>query len=94
MPAPKIDFTAQVWKEGSTFVSYAPELDVSSCGKSVAEARAHLREAVSLFLEECSRKGILDTILAESGFEKRGRNYRPRKVIARAKFRLPVPLAS
>jgi predicted RNase H-like HicB family nuclease len=48
---PGIDFTAQVWKEGATYVGYAPELDVSSCGDSVTEARARLREAVSLFLE-------------------------------------------
>jgi hypothetical protein len=48
---PEIDFTTQVWKEGATYVSYAPELDVSSCGDSVAQARARLREAVSLFLE-------------------------------------------
>ncbi len=91
---PEIDFTAHVWKEGPTYVSYTPELDVSSCGDSVAEARAHLREAVSLFLEECARKGTLDAILAESGFEKRGQSYRPRRIIARAKFRLAVPLAS
>jgi predicted RNase H-like HicB family nuclease len=57
---PKIEFTAHVWKEGPTFVSYSPELDVSSCGDSVVEARARLREAVSLFLEECARKGTLD----------------------------------
>jgi predicted RNase H-like HicB family nuclease len=91
---PRIDFTAHVWKEGPTFVSYSPELDVSSCGDSVAEARARLREAVSLFLEECARKGTLQAILAESGFEKRGRHYRPRKIIARVKFRLAIPLAS
>jgi predicted RNase H-like HicB family nuclease len=47
---PEIDFTAQVWKEGPTYVGYAPELDVSSCGDSVAEARRRLREAVGLFL--------------------------------------------
>jgi len=57
---PEIDFTAHVWKEGLTYVSYSPELDVSSCGDSVAEARARLREAVSLFLEECSRRGTLN----------------------------------
>jgi predicted RNase H-like HicB family nuclease len=73
---PKIDFTAHVWKEGPTFVSYTPELDVSSCGDSVAEARARLREAVSLFLEECSRRGTLEAILAESGFERRGHGRR------------------
>ena len=91
---PEIDFTVQVWREGAAYVSYAPELDVSSCGDSVAQARARLREAVSLFLEECSRKGTLDTILTESGFAKRGRSYRPRRIIARAKVRLAVPLAS
>ena len=48
---PEIDFTAQVWKEGATYVGYAPELDVSSCGDSGAQARARLREAVSLFLD-------------------------------------------
>src|SRR4029077_3337223 len=91
---PEIDFTAHVWKEGPTFVSYPPERDVSSCGDSVAEARARLREAVSLFLEECSRRGTLEAILAESGFERRGKSYHPRRIIARAKFRLAVPLAS
>lgn len=91
---PEIDFTAHVWKEGPTYVSYSPELDVSSCGDSVAEARARLREAVSLFLEECSRRGTLEAILAESGFERHGKSYRPRRIIARAKFRLAIPLAS
>jgi len=91
---PEIDFTAQVWKEGAAYVSYAPELDVSSCGDSVAQARSRLREAVSLFLEECSRKGTLDAILSESGFAKRGRSYRPRRIIVHAKVRMTVPLAS
>jgi hypothetical protein len=53
---PEIDFTAHVWKEGPTYVSYSPELDVSSCGDSVAEARSRLREAVSLLLDEWARK--------------------------------------
>lgn len=91
---PEIDFTAHVWKEGPTYVSFSPELDVSSCGDSVAEARRRLREAVSLFLEECSRQGNLDAILAESGFTKRGKSYHPRRILARAKVRLDIPLAS
>lgn len=93
-PIPAISFTTQVWKEGSAYVAYAQELDVSSCGDSLAQARARLKEAVALFLEECSRKGILDTILTEAGFEKRARNYRPRRILARARVKLAVPLAS
>jgi hypothetical protein len=91
---PDISFTAQVWKEGAAYVAYSPELDVSSCGGSLAKARAGLREAVSLFLEECARKGTLEAILAEAGFEKHGRSYRPRRILARAKDRVAVPLAS
>jgi predicted RNase H-like HicB family nuclease len=94
LEVPDISFTAQVWKEGATFVAYSPELDVASCGNSLAKARAGLREAVSVFLEECARKGSLEAILSEAGFEKRGRSYRPRRILAREKLRLAVPLAS
>ena len=91
---PEIGFTTQVWKERDTYVGYAPELDISSCGDSLAEARTRLREAVTLFLEECSQKGILETILSEAGFEKHGRSYRPHRILVRAKVRLALPLAS
>jgi predicted RNase H-like HicB family nuclease len=91
---PDISFTAQVWKEGATFVAYSPELDVASCGSSLAKARTALQEAVSLFLEECARKGSLQAILSEAGFEKHGSSYRPRRILAREKLRLAVPLAS
>ena len=47
-----IRFTAQVWKEGSAYVAYSPELDISSVGDSTLLARKRLREAVTLFLEE------------------------------------------
>jgi predicted RNase H-like HicB family nuclease len=90
----EIRFAVQVWKENGTFVGYAPNLDVSSCGNSIREARARLREAVSLFLEEASRLGKLEDILAEAGFEKHGRTYEPPKVLAKAKVRLAIPLAS
>ena len=56
-PIPAISFTTQEWKESSAYVAYAQELDVSSCGDTLAQARARLKEAVALFLEECSRKG-------------------------------------
>lgn len=91
---PDISFTAQVWKEGRAFVAYSPELDISSCANSIGKARSALCEAVSLFLEECAHKGILESILAEAGFEKRNGSYRPRRIIAREKLRLAVPLAS
>lgn len=45
-----ISFTLQAWKENHTYVAYTPELDVSSCGDSLSQAKTRLREAVGLFL--------------------------------------------
>jgi len=47
-----------VFKEGNTYVSYSPKLDVSSCGNTVEEARKNLKIAVRLFLEESEKMGI------------------------------------
>jgi predicted RNase H-like HicB family nuclease len=59
-------FTEQLLREGDTIVAYCPELDVSSCGADEAEARANLRTALRLFLEEAARMGTLADILTEA----------------------------
>lgn len=66
----EINFTAQIWKERKMYVSYCPELDVSSCGRTPKEAKKNLLEAVEGFLEEAKKMGTLKEILRESGFVK------------------------
>jgi len=44
--------SAVIQKEGRLYVSWTPELDVASQGKTVEEALANLKEAVSLYLED------------------------------------------
>lgn len=66
---PVIEFDGIIFKEGDTYISYCPELDVSSCGNTIDEARKNLKIAVSLFLEEAENMGTLDQILQESGYE-------------------------
>jgi hypothetical protein len=53
--ADELSLVVQVWKEGPTYVAYAPELDVSSYGRTANQAKSHLREAVSLFVEESAK---------------------------------------
>jgi len=91
---PEIQFTVRVWRENGTYVAHTPELDVSSCGDSVGKTKSRLREAVSLFLGGAAQMGTLQDILAEAGFERRGRAYRPRPVVAREKVKLALPVAS
>ncbi len=39
-------------KEGDWYVSWCPELDIASQGKTVEEALLNLQEAVELYLED------------------------------------------
>jgi hypothetical protein len=48
---------------------------------------------VSLFIEEAARQGTLDEILAETGFERVGKTYKPRPILAREKMHLALPAA-
>ncbi len=52
-----IEFDGIFFREGKTYVSYCPGLDVSSCVNTIEEARKNLKIAVSLFLEEAEKMG-------------------------------------
>ena len=64
-----IDYTVQIWKEGSQFVAYAMPLDVMSSGSTPEAARIALDEAVHLFLVTAADLGTLDEILQETGYK-------------------------
>ncbi len=61
-----LGFTIRILKEGDTFIAHVPELDVSSCGDSEAEARRNMADAMRGFLETASERGTLDEILQEA----------------------------
>ncbi|MBI2899676.1 MAG: type II toxin-antitoxin system HicB family antitoxin [Planctomycetes bacterium] len=51
--------TAAIWKEGRRYVSKCPELGVASFGVTPAKALDALREAVTLYLANAKKLGIL-----------------------------------
>jgi predicted RNase H-like HicB family nuclease len=57
-------------RAGKWIVASCPPLDVHSQGKTEAQAKKNLIEALSLFLEFCHERGTLDAVLKECGFEK------------------------
>ena len=63
-----INYRAEIFREGDLYVARCPDLDVSSFGDTLEEARDSLQEAVEAFLEGCELLGTLDEVLAESGF--------------------------
>jgi predicted RNase H-like HicB family nuclease len=65
-----IEFDMIVFKESETFVAYCPELDISSCGNSVEQAKTMLKTAVRLFIEESDKMGTLEDILEEANYNR------------------------
>jgi predicted RNase H-like HicB family nuclease len=78
-----IEYDVLVFKEEETYVAYCPELDISSCGSDVQQAKEMLKTAVRLFVEEAERMGTLEDILDESRYKKdpTGR-WTPPKIVA------------
>lgn len=72
----EVPYTVHIFKEGSTYVAYVPELDVSSCGASREDARRNIGEAVQAFVETSGELGTLDEILEEAGYEREGNGWR------------------
>jgi len=53
-----LTFTGLVVREGDGFYSLCPELDVASQGRTVAKAKAMLKEAVTGYLEVCFESNL------------------------------------
>jgi predicted RNase H-like HicB family nuclease len=83
----RIVYRAEFFREGDLYVGLAPELNVSSFGETLEEARRSLQEAVEAFAEACQTMGSFDEVMEESGFTKRGESWLARKVVA---SRLPT----
>jgi predicted RNase H-like HicB family nuclease len=79
----QIEFDIIVFREGESYVAYCPELDVSSCGRDIDQARANLKIAVRLFVEETAKMGTLDQVLQEAGYVPDGEGgYTPPRLVA------------
>ena len=58
-------FTGIIEREGDGYVSLCPELDISSQGNTVEEARLNLIEALELFFETADEAEIQNRLIGE-----------------------------
>ena len=65
----KIRLTEEIWKEGNMYVSYCPELDISSCGENVQQAKRNLVETILINIEETKKLGTFEQFIEDSGLE-------------------------
>ncbi|MBC8326972.1 MAG: hypothetical protein H8E27_15235 [Verrucomicrobia subdivision 3 bacterium] len=64
----RIDYQAQIWREGGHCIAHAQPLDVASAGDTPEAAREALDEAVQLFLATAADHGTLNVVLEEAGY--------------------------
>ncbi|HEV2132962.1 MAG TPA: hypothetical protein VGR47_01740 [Terracidiphilus sp.] len=77
-----IAYTIHTFKEGKTFIAHVPELDISSCGATIDQARRNIRDAVRGFLETCAAMGTLNEILEEAGYENKSGTWEAPEFVA------------
>jgi len=72
----------EIVREGDLFVGICPDLQISSFGETIEEARKSVREAVEAFIEECESMGTLDEVLEEAGFTQEAGRWLPRQPVS------------
>ncbi len=80
----------EVFKEGEVYVALSPDLNVSSFGETIEDAKRSVKEAIEAFIEECKRMGTLEEVLEESGFSKIGDSWELRKPITEEELALAL----
>ncbi len=65
-----IRLPVNITKKEEWVIATCPALDVNTQGRSCAEARKNMEEALSLFLESCLERGVLNEVLRGAGFTK------------------------
>jgi predicted RNase H-like HicB family nuclease len=64
----KFRLTEEIWKEGNMYVSYCPELDISSCGEDIQQAKTNLLEAIHINIEETQKDGDIRAVYGGKWF--------------------------
>lgn len=65
----KFRLTEEIWKEGNMYVAYCPELDISSCGENIQQAKRNLAEAILINVEETKKLGTFEKFIEAAGLE-------------------------
>lgn len=77
----KVLFRGEIFREGDLYVGLCPELNVSSFGETIDEARRSLHEAIEAFIEECEAMDTFEEVMEEAGFVKEYDTWVSRKPI-------------
>jgi hypothetical protein len=83
-----------ILKEGSSYIAYAPALDISTYGSTKSQARKNFEELVKIFFEEfLDDASSLEVVLGSLGWSKAHTGWQPPRVTLES-ININVPLAA
>ena len=79
-------------KEKRRFIAYAPALDLSTSGKTIEEAKRRFGEISTLFFGELIRKGTLEEVLSELGWQRIKKEWKSPIIVSQESETIRVPV--
>ncbi|MFH0959618.1 MAG: type II toxin-antitoxin system HicB family antitoxin [Pseudomonadota bacterium] len=81
-----ISVRIEIFKEEDVYVALSPELNISSFGDTIGDARESFREALSAFIQTCLEMETLQEVLEEAGFVEKNGSWEPRQPVMEEKL--------
>lgn len=86
-----VQLPVAILREGNRFIAHTPALDLSTSGRTFAEAKRRFVEATELFLEELDRMGTMNETLTGLGWQRVERRWKPPVLVATEQSEVKVP---
>lgn len=80
-------------REKKTIIAYTPALDLSTSGKTVAQAQKRFAEIVKIFLNDLVERNVLEPVLLSLGWtkgESKSKWTAPQTVLSQKQMRVTV----
>ena len=74
------------------FIAYTPALDLSTAGTTFPEAKKRFAEAAGLFFEEIVKKGTLNQVLEDLGWQRLKNEWQPPIVVSQQPETIRIPV--
>lgn len=87
-----VQLPVAILHEGNRFIAHTPALDLSTSGRTFAEAKRRFVEATELFFEELDRMGTVHETLTSLGWQRVERRWKPPVLVATEQSEVRVPV--
>ncbi len=90
----EVKLPVSIFKEGKQYVAYTPALDLSTSDKTYEGAKKRFSEVVNIFFEYTIKKGTLNEVLEDLGWQKVKKQWIPPMVVSQGMEKIKIPVVA